>query len=60
MLLKKRFKNLVILKIYQVTRYQSLCKEEKEKKQQHGYGQYKIYQKMKDKSLLSIEKDIIK
>ena len=37
-------------------RYQNFSKEEKEKKQQYGYERYKIYQKMKSKSLLSIEK----
>ena len=38
-------------------RYQNLSKEEKEEKQQ--YGREKMSQKMKNKSLLSIEKNII-
>ena len=41
-------------------RYQSLSKEEKEKKQQYGPERYKIYQKLRKKSLLSVEKYITK
>ena len=38
--------------------YQSLSKEDKEKKGQ--YGREKIYQKMENKSFFNIEKKIIK
>ena len=41
-------------------RYQSLSKEENKKKHQNGHKQYKIYQKVKNKSLLGIEKNILK
>ena len=37
-------------------RYQNLSKEEKGKKEQYGHERYKNSQKMKNKSLLSIEK----
>ena len=40
--------------------YQSLSKEEKEKNNNMVVNNTRIYQKMKNKSLLSIEKDIIK
>ena len=41
-------------------RYQNYSKEEKEKKQHYGCEHYKIYQKLINKSLLNIEKNIIK
>ena len=41
-------------------RYQSLSKEEKEKNRNIVVNDTKIYQKMKNKSWLSIEKDIPK
>ena len=41
-------------------RYQNYSKEEKEKKQHYGREHYKIYQKLINKSLLNIEKNIIK
>ena len=41
-------------------RYQNYSKEEKEKKQYYGCEHYKIYQKLINKSLLNIEKNIIK
>ena len=40
-------------------RYQSLSKEEKEKSNNMAVNVTKIFQKMKNKSLLSIEKNII-
>ena len=40
-------------------RYQNLSKEEKEKERQYGRERYKMPQKMKNKNLLSIEKNII-
>ena len=41
-------------------RYQNLPKDGKDKKQQYGRQHYKISQKMKSKTLLSIEKNILK
>ena len=41
-------------------RYQSFSKEETGKKRQYGRERYKICQKMKNKSWLSTEKNIIK
>ena len=40
-------------------RYQNLSKEEKEKSNNMVVEDTKIYQKMKNKSLLSIEKNVI-
>ena len=40
-------------------RYQNLSNEEKEKKRQCGRERYWKFQKMKNKSLLSIEKNIV-
>ena len=40
-------------------RYQSLSKEEKEKKQQHGCKRYKNLSEDENKSWLSIEKKIL-
>ena len=41
-------------------RYQTLSKEEKEKNNNMAVNDTKISQKMKNKSLLSIEKNVIK
>ena len=40
-------------------RYQNLSNEEKEKKRQCGRERYWKFQKMRNKSLLSIEKNIV-
>ena len=40
-------------------RYQNLSKEEMKRKGQYGHNVSKISQKMKNKSLLNIEKNII-